>query len=128
MSVLLRFGRVVVSRASADDVLEARRFYIAVDRGVLELQASATVGYRIVLRAIRDEANLPEGELTLPLDMMRSIAKSFVASRDRSMIKGKTLIEMNESVDTLRGREVFVIRMAVEDHIRLHEEITQITG
>jgi len=102
--------------------------YIAMDRGVLELQASATVGYRIVLRAIRDEANLPEGELTLPLDMMRSIAKSFVASRDRSMIKGKTLIEMNESVDTLRGREVFVIRMAVEDHIRLHEEITQITG
>ena len=59
---------------------------------------------------------------------MRSIEKSCVASRDCSVRKGKTLLEMNESVDALRGREVFVIKMAIEDHIRLHEEITQITG
>ena len=93
---------------------------MTVDRGVLTYH-----NFTITVAPIRGESLSP---VFIELTNVKAIEHSLVISKNFQVKKGKTVFRLINPLDDKRGLEAVCLKMSVEDHKMLHNEIMRTTG
>lgn len=100
--------------------VDSSTYGVAVDRGALVYH-----DFMITIVPLRGE---PTDPIVIKLVDVDSIEHGLIISPCKKFKKGRTVLRMHAKADNARALEHFCLKMSVDDHKMLHNEIQRSTG